>query len=437
MRTDLIFFIFFLIISCSPKVNLELDIKNLKNEGVVILQTKNSDNDNKEIYNISKITTYPVVSGKNWNYPNFNSYNLIPNISLDVNFSISKSNNFFKNSSNNFYKKELLYLDKNIVFVDDRGTLYVVNENFKLLNKFQVQNLKNHKGYPLKFSLVSENNILFIADNLGSILAYDLKNYKIIWRNNLEVPFLSNLALSRNSIFVSNSNGKIFSFNTLTGKQNWSFETGTQTAKSHNAYKVSVFNDKLLFSNDFGKITCIDLDKQRVLWSHTLQLSTTYQDINLLELADFVTENNNLYITSSFGRFLKLDLNNGNILWSNNIYSATTIPIINNNSVALITDNGFLNIFDKASGKILYKKNLLNFLHMKKNKNKKNSLNNIFLLSGKFYITTNNGYVFLVNSNDLQFIEYKKLSSSINSNIAISKNAIFFVGNKDAIFKIQ
>ena len=74
---------------------------------------------------------------------------------------------------------------------------------------------------------------------------------------------------------------------------------------------------------------------------------------------------------------------------------------------------------------------------MKKNKNKKNSLNNIFLLSGKFYITTNNGYVFLVNSNDLQFIEYKKLSSSINSNIAISKNAIFFVGNKDAIFKIQ
>ena len=90
MRTDLIFFIFFLIISCSPKVNLELDIKNLKNEGVVILQTKNSDNDNKEIYNISKITTYPVVFGKNWNYPNFNSYNLIPNISLDVNFSILK-----------------------------------------------------------------------------------------------------------------------------------------------------------------------------------------------------------------------------------------------------------------------------------------------------------------------------------------------------------
>ena len=437
MRTNLIFFILFLITSCTPKVNLELDIENLKNEGVVILQNKNLEDVTDEIIKISKTDINPIKSIADWGYPNFNSNNLIPNINLNINLSIQKDNNFFKNSTNNFYRKEIININNNIIFVDDRATLFILNENFKLVHKFQIHNLKKYKDYPLKFSLVSESNILFISDNLGSIFAYDLKNYKTLWRNELEVPFLSNLALYKNNIFVSNSNGKIYSFNTLSGKQNWSYETGTQTAKSYRAYRVSISNNKLLFSNDFGKITCIDLDKQTVLWSHTLQLSTTYQDINLLELADFVTENNNLYITSSFGRFLKLDLNNGNILWSNNIYSATTIPIINNNSVALITDNGFLNIFDKASGKILYKKNLLNFLHMEKNKNKKNSLNNIFLLSGKFYITTNNGYVFLVNSNDLQFIEYKKLSSSINSNIAISKNAIFFVGNKDAIFKIQ
>ena len=437
MRTNLIFFILFLIISCTPKVNLELDIENLKNEGVVILQNKNLEDVTDEIKKISKTDINPIKSIADWGYPNFNSNNLIPNINLNINLSIQQDNNFFKNSTNNFYRKEIININNNIIFVDDRATLFILNENFKLVHKFQIHNLKKYKDYPLKFSLVSESDILFISDNLGSIFAYDLKNYKTLWRNELEVPFLSNLALYKNNIFVSNSNGKVYSFNTLSGKQNWSYETGTQTAKSYKAYRVSISNNKLLFSNDFGKITCIDLDKQTVLWSRTLQLSTAYQDMNLLELADFVTENNNLYITSSFGRFLKLDLNNGNILWSNNIYSATTIPIINNNSVALITDNGFLNIFDKASGKILYKKNLLNFLHMKKNKNKKNSLNNIFLLSGKFYITTNNGYVFLVNSNDLQFIEYKKLSSSINSNIAISKNAIFFVGNKDAIFKIQ
>ena len=59
------------------------------------------------------------------------------------------------------------------------------------------------------------------------------------------------------------------------------------------------------------------------------------------------------------------------------------------------------------------------------------------MISGKIYITTNDGFVFLINSSDLQSITYKKLSNTINSNIAISNNSISFYGNDDAIFKIQ
>lgn len=437
MRTNLIFFYLLLIISCSPKVNLELDIKDLKKEGTAILQSKNLENSYKEIYKISKITTYPARKISNWNYPNFNSNNLIPNIEMEINFSITKNSTFFKNLSNNLYRKEILQVGSNIIFVDDQSTLFILSEDFKLIKKLQVHNSKNYDDYPLKFSLASDNNTLFIADNLGSILAYDLKTYKIIWRNNLEVPFLSNLALSKNAVFVSNSNGKLYSFNTLTGKQNWSYETGTQTAKSHNAYKVSVFNGKLLFSNDFGKIICIDLYKQVILWSHTLQLASNYPDINLLELADFVVENNSLYIASSFGKFLKLDMNSGKIIWSNDIYSATAIPLVNSNTAALITNDGFLSIYSKATGKILYRKNLLNILQTKNIKTTNTRLNNIFLLSEKFYISTNDGYIFLLNTNSLKSVEYKKLSDAINSNIAISKKSILFVGNDDTIFKIQ
>ena len=168
-----------------------------------------------------------------------------------------------------------------------------------------------------------------------------------------------------------------------------------------------------------------------------LQLSNAYHDINLLELANFVIEDSNLYIVSSFGRFLKLDLNSGNILWSNNVHSTTTIPLINNNTVVLVSDGGFLSIYEKTSGKILFKKNLINFLKIKNVKTNNLKVNNIFLLSGKIYITSNEGYIFFVNSNNLQSIEYKKLSDTINSNIAISRKSISFFGNDDTIFKIQ
>lgn len=437
MRTNLIFFLFIIIISCSPKVNLELDIENLKKDGISILQSKNLKFDRSEVYKISQLATYPVIKNKNWTNPNFNSSTPIPNIELDINFSISKTNNFFKDVKNNFYRKEILSIDKNTIFVDDQSTLFVINEDFKLLNRFKIHNLDKNKGYPLKFSLAWKNNILFISDNLGSILAYDLNFFKIIWRNDLEVPFLSNLALSEKSIFVSNSNGKVYSFDILTGKQNWSFETGTQTAKSHKAYRMSVVNNKLLFSNDFGKITCIDLAKEVLLWSHTLQLATAYHDINLLELADFVVENNNLYITSSFGSFLKLDLNSGKILWSNDIFSTKTTPLINKNTAALVSNDGFLNVLDKTTGKLLYKKNLLKLLRIENIETKNIIPNNIFLLSDKLYITTNNGYFFWADSKNLEAVKYKKISNTISSNISISKQNIFFVGNDDTIFKIQ
>ncbi len=166
MRTNLIFFLFIIIISCSPKVNLELDIENLKKDGISILQSKNLKFDHSEVYKISQLATYPVIKNKNWTNPNFNSSTPIPNIELDINFSISKTNNFFKDVKNNFYRKEILSIDKNTIFVDDQSTLFVINEDFKLLNRFKIHNLDKNKGYPLKFSFAWKNYILFISDNL-------------------------------------------------------------------------------------------------------------------------------------------------------------------------------------------------------------------------------------------------------------------------------
>ena len=40
MRINLIFILFYLIVGCSPKVDLALDIENLKKEGTTILQNK-------------------------------------------------------------------------------------------------------------------------------------------------------------------------------------------------------------------------------------------------------------------------------------------------------------------------------------------------------------------------------------------------------------
>lgn len=437
MRNNLIFLIFYLIIGCSPKINLELDIEDLKKEGETVFQNNNLSTNQEEFFKISKVSLYPIKKNIiNWNYPNFSSSNLIPHVQFDKKFSIYKNNSYFVNRKKNIYKKEILTSNGKIVYIDDESNLFILDENLKLMKKLKIYKNKYYSNYSLKFSMVISNSILYVADNLGAIFAYNLNDGKILWKNNLGVPFLSNLAISQNNIFTTNSNGKLYSFDILTGKQNWSYETGTDVAKSYGAYKMGIFNDKLVFSNDFGTILCLDLSQKKVIWKYTFEYSPSSTDNNIFEVSNIVLENNSLYISSTYGKFLKLDLSSGRRLWSGDISSSLT-SVLNVDTVSIISKNGFFHILEKSTGKPVYKKNIINLLKLKKNNKKDTHLNNIFLASEIFYITTSNGYIFLIDSSDLESVQYKKISQKIISNIAILNNKAFFIGNNGTLFKIQ
>ena len=95
------------------------------------------------------------------------------------------------------------------------------------INKFQIYKKKLFKKYSLKFSIASNDNFVYVADNLGGVLAYDIVNFKLAWRTELGVPLLSNMVLYKENLFVTNSNGKIFSLNSIDGKVKFSYNHAT------------------------------------------------------------------------------------------------------------------------------------------------------------------------------------------------------------------
>lgn len=355
---------------------------------------------------------------------------------MNNNFKISKTNSFFNNVTKNIYKKDILINNSKIIFIDDYSNIVVLDENLKLVNKYQIHKKKYFSNYHLKFSIIASNNILYVSDNLGFIYAYNLNNNVVIWKNNLGVPFLSNMAIYKNNIYVINSNGKIFSINSFNGKQNWSFETGSDTAKSYNAFKLAVSNDKLIFSNDFGIITCIDLERQSIIWNLAMEPSSVYSDNNLFEIASPVIVNNDLYLVSSYGKLQKLDLDTAKIYWSIN-HTSTLTPLINNEIVAVANHEGFFSIYNKNSGKVLYKRNIINYLRSNKIKTKSTKIENIFIASNKFYLITNDGYIVTIDSKNLESINYQNISDSFKSNPAVTNNILYLIGDREAIYKIQ
>ena len=101
----------------------------------------------------------------------------------------SDSNNFnnFKYNNNNQLiltskkitkyesSKQLLYYKNNIILNDRKGNIFIysINKN-RVISKFNFYK-KRYKKLKKNINLIIENNILYAADNLGYIYAYDFK----------------------------------------------------------------------------------------------------------------------------------------------------------------------------------------------------------------------------------------------------------------------
>ena len=435
MRTSLILFLSFLLLNCSKKLDLKIDVEQLKKDGVTILEKKRGKEKlNNEKALISKINLKNASNFNNWSEPNFNSQNLIPHANFEGNFSTIKKTYSFKTSKHNTYRKNIIKTNNKIVYVDDFSNLHILDEDLKLITRFQIYKKKIFKKYPLKFSITSNDNFIYIADNLGLIIAFDIVSAKLIWRTELGVPLLSNLSFYKKNLFITNSNGKIFSLNSLNGKVNWSYETGSAATSSHKAYQLAVFNDKLLFSNNFANLYCIDLKKQNLSWSLSLERESNYSDVSFLELSNLVMEKNNLYLSSNFGLVLKIDTDTGEVIWSN-VSTSNFLPMLNKNSLFLVDKNGIFNIFNKASGKVLFQKNLFEILKSNKIKLKNIEVTNVFFASNIIYVFTNTGFIFKINAFDLKSITYFKNSKILKSNLVISDGFVYFI-SKNKIYKI-
>lgn len=79
--------------------------------------------------------------------------------------------------------------------------------------------------------------------------------------------FSSHLNFYKGILYVVNQNSRLYAFNASDGLKIWSFEALSGVVKPSKSSNISIDNDKLIFSNDLGDITVIDLNKQTVLWS--------------------------------------------------------------------------------------------------------------------------------------------------------------------------
>lgn len=415
----LIFVIFFLITSCGSKDENLVDLDSFVNQGKKVSLIDQENLNDKEVLAINNLKNIKYITYKNWPESNSNSNNNINPVKLNI-------NKIIKNSNQNIVNF-VIYNDE-IIAIDKKSNLYVFDLDLKKRKLKKIYSRKIYKNYNLTFSIIVKKNRIYISDNIGNVHCLDIKNLNLIWKKSFGVPFMSDIKLNKNNLYIINSNSKIFSLNADNGKINWSYETVSKNIKDFKSYHIAIFDDKLLFTNDSSEIYCLDLKKNNILWSRILQ-NENFQNLPIIFKSSPITidQNGIAYVSTNNGFTYSIEIKSGLINWVVPVYSTNRLFVSGNYLLSVQQSN--LIILNRLNGKILFNKKI------SINKKTQLTLKSLFIGERYLYLFGEKGFIVFLDLNDLQKYKVKKFLKKF-SNFIILKNNLY-VSTSDSIIKFK
>lgn len=353
------------------------------------------------------------------------------------NFNYSNLNNLTykgKKVSRKTISDRILFENNNVIVNDIRGNLIINSISEKKIKKFNFYK-KKYKNLDIKINFSIENDVIYVADNLGYLYAYNHELDKILWGKNYKIPFRSNIKIVDELLIAANQNNNLYFFNKKNGDIIRSIPTEETILKNEFTNNISANIENIFFLNTFGSLYSFGKNSRKLNWFINLNQTLDLTPSNLFRSNPIISNNNKLIISTNTNTFV-IDSNSGTIIYKYD-FGSNIKPLIINDYLFLVTIKDFLISLDLNSGKIIYSyelnKKTSDFL---KSEKKKIYPKNIAMLS-------DNIFLFLENSFALKLDIYGNLNKIIKfSNrfetypIFIDKN-IIYVNKKNKVVIIN
>jgi len=336
------------------------------------------------------------------------------------------NNNFLKKKigKNKFSVKNItnspLIYKNNIYFSDDTGSIFSIDQSGKINWKKNIYK-KIYKKIYKNLSIGIYENKIYVADNIGLIYAIDLINGQLLWIKNHGVPLKSKIKIFNNQIFLINQDNRLISINTKDGSAIWDIRSISSFIKSQNFLSLALSKKgNVISSNSAGDLIKVNSVNGDILW-HTNTLKTMLTDAaDFFKSSDIVINDSSIIFSTKTSIF-SFNLNNGYINWEKDVSSVAT-PIIDEENIFIITENGYFVIMDLNTGTINSSTNILKVL---KKKQRLTKIAGFILASGKIYAVTENGYLIICSASLGKVENFKKIGKSITSSPIVSNGKLF------------
>ncbi len=428
---------------CILLVNCSFDNKTgiWQNSNTTISKEKNKFKDFKTLYTKQKsfdtiidppsnlnIKLDKKIINQKWTDEFYKENNNLDNFSYkNKNELVFKSKKLSKYNLN----EKILFDEENLILNDDKGNIIIYSVD-RLENIFKYNFYKNnYKKIKKKLNTIIENNIIYVADDIGYLYALDYKNKKLIWAKNYKIPFRSNIKILNNKIILSDQDNTLLVIDKRSGEKLKVIPTEEMTLKNKFVNSIALIDKKIFYLNTFGTIYSLDNEDLRINWFFNVNQSI---DINLSNLfySNSIVAYDDKVIISSIPFLYILDANSGSTIFKESI-SSIIKPIITKNGLFLITKDNLLVYKDLKKQKLVYSVSVATEIAKFLNTKKKS------IVIKSFFIVNNELFIFLENSYLVKFsINGKvkginKLPVKLGTSPIFINNSILYLSKKNRL----
>ena len=340
-----------------------------------------------------------------------------------------KKYNFSKIKNYSLFDPNLIFYNENVIFFDDKGTIFNFDKNSKLIWKLNDYNKEDRKSGPL-ITFANSKNILIAADNLAKTYAVNITNGKILWSKKNKTSFNSEIKIYDKKFFIVDTSNNLHSFSTQTGKKNWSYSTEKSFVNSFKKLSIVIKKDIIVFNNSIGDITALNLNDGSLLWQISTQNSEIFEEIMNLKTSELIENEGSLYFSNNKNQFFSVDITSGAINWIQNINSEVK-PAIIGNLIFTISNDGYLFVINKTNGNILRITDAIN----KIKSNKKDDVYPTGFVSNSkdVYVSTDNGRLIVIKIKTGKIDKILKIDNSKLSRAFINNQVMYLIKDNSIV----
>ena len=332
-----------------------------------------------------------------------------------------------KNFSN--FEPKIVFNPEGLIFFEKEGTLKKYDYSQELIWKKNIYS-KQEKKSDILINLAYENDILIITDNLAKYYAVNPQNGELIWSKTNLTPFNSQIKIYKDKFYIVDYENILHCFSIKDGNKIWSYQTDNFFVKSKKKLSIIIENEKVIFNNSIGDITALDANKGILLWQTPTQNNLVYAESASLITSDLVLEKDSIFFSNNRNEFYSINKDNGFLNWKQKINSNIR-PVISNDIIFTVSNEGFLYFIDSLGGNIIKSNNLL--INFKTKYRKSIKPIGIVLGSDKIFLSLNNGKLIVASIQTGEIINTFKLDGNQISKPFIYDNKLYIIKDNSII----